>query len=88
VTPTPLSTATSTTYTSNTGVLSFLPFNLIDISLFFAVLSIILVPTSKLVPRYYQMIPSVIRKLEVAALVVSSLFLLTAAWQVITAIIG
>ena len=88
LTPTPLSTATSTSNKSKTDLLSVLPFSLIDLSLFFAVLSIILVPTSKLVPRYYQMIPSVIRKLEVAALVVSSLFLLTAAWQVITAIIG
>jgi hypothetical protein len=65
-----------------------LPFNLVDISLFFAVLAIILVPTSKLIPRYYQMIPSLVRKLELAALVVSVLFLLTAAWQVGAAILS
>ena len=87
-TPTPTQQATPTATSSTSGPFSVLPFNLMDISLFFAVLSIILVPTSKLVPRYYQMVPSVVRKLEVAALVVSLLFLLTAAWQVISAIIG
>jgi hypothetical protein len=65
-----------------------LPLNLIDISLLFAFLAIILVPTSKLLPRYYQVTPSSIRKLEYAALVVSLLFLLTAAWQVIIAALG
>jgi hypothetical protein len=69
-------------------LLAFLPFSLIDLSLFFAVLAIFLVPTSKLIPRYYQMIPSQVRKLELAALVVSSLFLLTAAWQVVVTILG
>ena len=86
-TPTPRPKVTPTPNSNQAGKLFFLPLTLIDVSLFFAVLAIVLVPTSKLLPRYYQMVPSLVRKLEVAALVVSSLFLLTAAWQVLQAII-
>jgi hypothetical protein len=91
-TPTPNSTATPTPLYNETAMLTFagftLPLTLIDVSLYFAFLSIILVPTSKLLPRYYQVRPSSIRKLEYAALLVALLFLSTAAWQVIVAAIG
>ena len=68
--------------------LMVLPLSFLDISLFFAFLSIILLPTSKLLPRYYQMVTPLIHKLEVAAVLVSVLFLLTVAIQVAMAILN
>ncbi len=65
-----------------------LPLSFLDISLFLAFLSIILLPTSKLLPRYYQMVTPLIRKLEAAAVLVSILFLLTVAIQVAMAILN
>ena len=64
------------------------PLSFLDISLFFAFLSIILLPTSKLLPRYYQMVNPLARKLEAAAVLVSILFLLTVAIQVAMAILN
>jgi len=65
-----------------------LPLSFLDISVFFAFLSIILLPTSKLLPRYYQMVTPLVRKLEAAAVLVSVLFLLTVAIQVALAILN
>jgi hypothetical protein len=65
-----------------------LPLSFLDISLFLAFLSIILLPTSKLLPRYYQMVTPLARKLEAAAVLVSILFLLTVAIQVVMAILN
>jgi hypothetical protein len=65
-----------------------LPLSFLDISLFLAFLSIILLPTSKLLPRYYQMVTPLIHKLEAAAVLVSILFLLTVAIQVAMAILN
>jgi hypothetical protein len=65
-----------------------LPLSFLDISLFLAFLSIILLPTSKLLPRYYQMVTPLARKLEATAVLVSILFLLTVAIQVAMAILN
>jgi hypothetical protein len=65
-----------------------LPLSFLDISLFLAFLSIVLLPTSKLIPRYYQMVTPIIHKLEAAAVLVSILFLLTVAIQVALAILN
>ncbi|HLN46624.1 MAG TPA: hypothetical protein VK209_13035 [Candidatus Sulfotelmatobacter sp.] len=63
------------------------PLGFWDISLFLAVLSIILLPTSKLIPRYYGMVETLIRRLEIAALTVSALFLITVAVRLMTTIL-
>jgi hypothetical protein len=60
------------------------PLDLTDISLFLAVLSVILLPTSILIPQYYKTATTLIRKLKKAALAVSFLFLLTVAFRVVT----
>ncbi len=68
--------------------LIILPLSFLDLSLFFAFLSIILLPTSKLLPRYYQMVTPLIRKLEAAAVLVSILFLFTVAIQIAMSILN
>jgi hypothetical protein len=69
-------------------ILIELPISFLDISLFLAFLSIILLPTSKLLPRYYQMVTPLVHKLEAAAVLVSILFLLTVFIQVAVAILN
>ena len=93
-TPTPSNSTSVSTSPSPSGINLKstieieLPLSFLDISLFLAFLSIILLPTSKLLPRYYQMVTPLARKLEAAAVVVSILFLLTVAIQVAMAILN
>ncbi len=93
-TPTPSNSTSVSPSPSSSGInlnntikIEF-PLSFLDISLFLAFLSIILLPTSKLLPRYYQMVTPLIHKLEAAAVLVSILFLLTVAIQVAMAILN
>ena len=60
------------------------PLDLWDISLFLAVLSIILLPPSQLISRRYRLETPVIRRLEAAALTVSVLFIITVLIRIIS----
>ena len=82
-TPSPTSSPSNN---NSTPTPTEVPLSFSDVSIFLAFLAIILLPTSKLIPRYYHMVTPLIRKLEVAAIVVSVLFLLTVALQVAMAI--
>jgi hypothetical protein len=92
-TPTPSNSSSVSPSPSPSGInlnsdLTVLPLSFLDISIFLAFLSVILLPTSKLIPRYYQMVTPLIHKLEASAVLVSVLFLLTVAIQVAMSILN